>query len=382
MKNYQMLIFFLIVFVIYFGANSYIFYKGYNISPKGKISAIYTISFIFLVSLFIAGKFLERTHSSVLSDILNVAGGFWLAYMFYAFLLYLVSDIGILTGRLTGIVADTDIMAVKRWRFIAVNIVTVIILVAGFINAIVPSVKRYEVSIPKKSLGGDQITIAAISDIHLGSTIRKRSMRKLQETLGSLKPDMVLFLGDMVDGEIGPVLRGDLLSAFSCPPCREGVYAITGNHEYIGGIDKTAPYIRSKGIRLLEDEVVKTTSGITLIGRKDRDSFRFSGEHRASVKDLLAQADTSLPLILLDHQPFNPDEAAANGIDLQLSGHTHNGQMWPLSILVKSMYKIPYGIEKIGNTTIIVSSGFGLWGPRVRVGSKSEIVFITLMFTN
>ncbi len=376
-----MLIFFLIVFAIYFGANSYLFYKGYNVFPKGKQATIYTISFIILVSLFIAGKILERSHSGLLSDILNVAGGFWLAYMFYAFLLYLVSDIGLFAGRISGLFAETDIQDIKKWRFIIVNFLTVTTLVAGFINAMIPKITSYEVSIPKTVPGREQMTIAAVSDIHLGSTIRRRSMRKLQETIGSLKPDMVLFLGDLVDGEIGPVLRGDLLSAFTCPPCREGVYAITGNHEYIGGIDKTAPYIRSKGIALLEDEVVKTVSGVTIIGRRDRDSFRFSGKHRASLKELLNQADTASPLILLDHQPLNPDEAASNDIDLQLSGHTHNGQMWPLSLLVKSIYKIPYGIERIKNTTFIVSSGYGLWGPRVRIGSRSEIVFITLKFS-
>lgn len=375
-----MLIFFLIVFTIYFGANSYIFYKGYSVFPKGRLSVTYTISFIILVSLFIAGKILERSHSSLISDILNVAGGFWLAYMFYAFLLYLVSDIGLFTGRITGLMAGADMHEIKKWRFVIVNLLTVIILISGFITAIIPSIKRYEVTIPKSLAGREEMTIVAVSDIHLGSTIRKRSMRKLQETIGSLKPDMVLFLGDLVDGEIGPVLRGDLLSSFTCPPCREGVYAITGNHEYIGGIDKTAPYIRSKGITLLEDEVVKTPSGVTLIGRRDRDSFRFSGKNRIPVRELVNKADTASPLILLDHQPLNPDEAASNGIDLQLSGHTHNGQMWPLSLLVKSMYKIPYGMERIGNTTLIVSSGYGLWGPRVRVGSRSEIVFITLKF--
>jgi len=373
-----MILFFIIVLTVYLAANSYLFFKGLDYFPKGKASVIYTITFIFIISLFIAGKFLERNHSGVLSDILNVAGGFWLAYLFYAFLLYLVSDIGMAAGRITGIIARPDLDQVRQWRFIIVNAVTIIILIFGFINAIVPEVKRYEVSIPKSIPGREEITIAAVSDIHLGSSIRKRSMRKLEETLGSLKPDIVFFLGDIVDGEIGPVLRGDLLASFSCPHCDEGVYAITGNHEYIGNIEKTAPYIRSKGFILLEDEVVTTPSGLTVIGRKDRDSFRATGKQRASVRELLKNTDPTTPLILLDHQPINPEEAAENGIDLQLSGHTHNGQMWPLSILVKKIYRVSYGMEKIGETTLIVSSGFGLWGPRIRIGSRSEVVFITL----
>jgi predicted MPP superfamily phosphohydrolase len=198
--------------------------------------------------------------------------------------------------------------------------------------------------------------------------------------IASLKPDMVVFLGDIVDGEIGPVMRGDLLGSFSCPPCRDGVYAITGNHEYIGGYTATTDYIRSKGIHLIEDEVIKTSSGITLIGRKDRDSQRYSGITRATLSELVERADTSTPLILLDHQPYNLDESVSAGIDLHLSGHTHNGQIWPISMLVSAIYEIPYGYENRSGTSFIVSSGFGLWGPRVRIGSRPEVVLINLRF--
>ena len=378
MKNYQMLIFFLIVFSVYFGANTYIFYKGYNLFSKGNYTLVYTISFIFMASLFIAGKMLERNHSGILSDALNIFGGFWLAYMLYTFLFYIVTDAGFAAARLAGVIDKETAGRFTYYRFIVVNALTVIIIVVGFINALSPVVSRYEVTIPKQAGGKSEFTIAAVSDIHLGSTIRKRSMRKLQGIIKSEHPDMVLFLGDIVDGEIGPVLRGDLLASFSCPPCMDGVYGITGNHEYIGGIDKTVPYIRSRGINLLEDEVVVTPSGFTLIGRKDRDSFRYSGIPRSSLGDLVSRADPNTPIILMDHQPFNPGESAANGIDIQLSGHTHNGQIWPVSLLVKRLYEIPYGYRKIDNTHIIVSSGFGLWGPRVRIGSRPEVVIVNV----
>lgn len=380
MKNNQMIIFFVIVFTVYFAANSYIFFKGYQLFPRGRQTFIYTLSFIFLASLFIAGKILEREHSGILSDILNIFGGFWLAYMLYTILLYLISDLGFLTGRLTGLIAAEDVQGFKKWRFYLVNGVTVIIVIAGFINALTPVVTKYDISIPKSVPGMSSMKIVAVSDIHLGSTIRKRSMRKLQGMIGTLKPDMVVFLGDIIDGEIGPVMRGDLLGSFNCPPCRDGVYAITGNHEYIGGYTATTDYIRSKGIHLIEDEVINTTSGVTIIGRKDRDSQRYSGVTRTSLKELVERADTTKPIILLDHQPYNLDESTAAGIDLHLSGHTHNGQIWPISMLVSAIYEIPYGYEKRSGTNFIVSSGFGLWGPRVRIGSRSEVVLINLTF--
>jgi len=205
-------------------------------------------------------------------------------------------------------------------------------------------------------------------------------MKKLSEILVKQKPDLVLLLGDILDGEIGPVMRGDLLKYFNCPKCRDGLYAITGNHEFIGGAKKTIPYIESKGIRILKDEVVEIDGGIQLIGRLDRDSKRFYGKERKNLSELISRTDLSKPVILLDHQPFNLKETEKYGIDLQLSGHTHNGQMWPLNYITARMYELSYGYMKRGNTHFIVSSGFGLWGPRVRSGSRSEVLIINIRF--
>lgn len=375
-----MIIFFLIVFTVYFLANGYLYYKGYNVIEAGRSRLIYTLLFVLVVSFFMAGKMLERSHSGVLSDILNVAGGFWLGYMLYAILLFMVTDLFLFIADRTSLLAGFEKYDLLRWRFIGVNAVTVIIMVAGFINAVNPVIKRYEIDIDKEVPGKSELTIAAVSDIHLGSTIRKRSMRKLQKMIELTEPDLVLFLGDILDGEIGPVLRGDLLSNFDCPHCDEGVYGVSGNHEYIGGIEIAREYITQHGIDLLEDRVVELPSGVTLIGRKDNDSFRYTGNRRQTLDRLLQDVDKTRPLILLDHQPIEPGKAAEHGIDLMLSGHTHNGQIWPISILVKSIYEIAYGHHVIGSTNIIVSSGYGLWGPRLRIGSRAEVVELVLRF--
>jgi predicted MPP superfamily phosphohydrolase len=223
--------------------------------------------------------------------------------------------------------------------------------------------------------------IAAVSDIHIGSIIRKRSLRKLSNILTNLKPDVVLLLGDIVDGEIGPVLRGDLLEYFKCPVCTNGLYAITGNHEFIGGAHRTIPYIESKGIRLLKDEVVTLKGGVQLIGRIDKDSRNFFGKERMPLQDLMQLVDTTKPVIVLDHQPYRLDDPAGMNIDLQMSGHTHNGQMWPLNHITKMIWELSYGYKKKGKSQFIVSSGYGLWGPRVRSGSRSEVLLINLNFT-
>ncbi|MFN8241247.1 MAG: metallophosphoesterase [Bacteroidales bacterium] len=382
MKRNQMAIFFLIVLTVYFLTNFYLFLKGYRIfEPGSRERLLYTISFVLLASTFIAAKFLERSHSSVFTDVLNVIGGFWMGFMLYATLLFLLSDIIRPIGRLTGIIQPGSIPLYNTWTWYITVFISFLFIAGGFINAVIPVVKRYDISIEKDAGSIKEFRIAAVSDIHLGSIIRKRSVRKLSGMLNDLKPDAVFLLGDIVDGEIGPVLRGDLLKYFDIPRSTDGLLAITGNHEFIGGAARTIPYIESHGIRILKDEMVTLEGEIQIIGRIDRDGTRFKGGGRAPLDSLVALADKNKPIILLDHQPFNLADTEKNGIDLQLSGHTHHGQMWPLNYLTDMIYEVSYGYLRKGKSQIIVSSGYGLWGPRIRSGSRSEVLLINIRFT-
>jgi len=376
-----MLIFFLIVFTIYFLANFYIFIKGYRVVPAGNhYRLVYTLCYILLASTFIAGKILERSSSSVFTDILNIAGGFWMAFMLYGFLLLLLSDIARPVLRLTGVLDSGQLLQFRRWAFISTVVISSTLILAGFINALIPVYRTYNISIDKPAGELRSFRIAAVSDIHLGSIIRKRSIKKLSAMLGKSNPDVVFLLGDIVDGEMGPVLRDDLLSWFSAPKCRDGLYAITGNHEYIGGASVTIPYIEKHGIRILKDEVVILDGGIQVIGRLDRGMSSFGSNRRAPLDSLMHKVDTSRPVILLDHQPLNLAETEKAGIDLQLSGHTHNGQMWPLNYVTRMIYEVSSGYLRKGRSQIIVSSGYGIWGPRVRLGSRSEVLIVNLTF--
>jgi len=382
MKNYQFIVFFSIVITIYSLANAYIFFKGYHalqLQRENKI--LYTIIFITLAVTFIAAKLLESRHSSVFTDALNIIGGFWMGFMLYAIMFFLLSDIIFIILRLTGLLERGNIPAFRRWSLLITSGISVLLIAGGFINAMIPVVKEYNITINKRVDGINKLRVVAVSDIHLGSIIRKRSIKKLSGMIEDMHPDVIFLLGDIVDGEIGPVLRGDLLKYFREPKTTDGMYAITGNHEFIGGAAKTIPYIESKGIRVLKDEVVILPGGIQVIGRLDRDSERFYNKKRLPLEELMKGIDHSRPIILLDHQPFHLYETEKNGIDLQLSGHTHNGQMWPLNYLTRKIYELSYGYMKKGNSQIIVSSGFGLWGPRVRLGSHSEVLLINIEFT-
>jgi uncharacterized protein len=382
MKKYQMIIFFSIVLTVYFLANYYIYNKGLNAIPCLKnYRLLYSIAFFFIAVIFIAAKILESRHSSVISDILNIMGGFWLAFMLYGILFFLLSDIILLVLRIPRIISGDNIIIFRKWSFIITMVFSTFLILTGFIIAIIPVVRKYDITINKPAGEIKTLRIAAVSDIHLGSIIRKRSMIKLSGILAEIKPDLVLLLGDIVDGELGPVLRDDLLKYFTSPECSDGLYAITGNHEFIGGGSRTIPYIESKGIRVLKDEMVTLPGGIQLIGRIDRDSRRFYGKERMPLNELMKLADTSRPVIMLDHQPFHLDEAAKSGVDLQLSGHTHNGQMWPLNYVTAKIFELSNGYLRKGRSQFIVSSGYGLWGPRVRLGSRSEVLEINITFS-
>lgn len=382
MKRSRMAVFFITVLIIYSLVNFYLFLKVYRALPALHThNVLFPVIFFAIAFIFIIAKILESRHSSILTDILNVFGGFWLAFMLYGFLFFLASDIIYMMLKITKILnSPENILSYRKWAFAITATISAGLIIGGFINAVIPVVKEYDITINKNAGDIKNLRVAAVSDIHLGSIIRKRSIRKLSAMLDDLKPDLVLLLGDILDGEIGPVMRDDLLQYFTRPESTNGLLAITGNHEFIGGAAKTIPYIESKGIRLLLDEVVTLPGGIQFIGRKDRDSEFFYKSKRMTIPELVSKTDPLKPVILLDHQPARLDDAEKSGIDLELSGHTHNGQLWPLNSISKLVWELSYGYLKKGNTQYIVSSGYGLWGPRVRSGSRSEVLLINIHF--
>jgi predicted MPP superfamily phosphohydrolase len=160
-----------------------------------------------------------------------------------------------------------------------------------------------------------------------------------------------------------------------------GVYAIPGNHEYIGGIQKTLPYLESINIKELRDKVLVLPNGVQVIGRDDRDNRQMGEENRRkTLKELMVGLNKTFPVIVMNHQPFNLDEAVDEDVDLQLSGHTHHGQLWPLNYITKAVFELSWGYLKKGNTNFYVSSGFGSWGPPVRLGNTPEVVVFNLKF--
>jgi predicted MPP superfamily phosphohydrolase len=382
MRISSFLIFFSIIMLIYTSVNYYLYVRGLQVfSLSQPMKRWYVAIFWTVVASFVAGMLLERTFSSVLSEWIFRIGSFWLAFLLYFLIAVVLIDIvRVINYFFHFLPVFTPVMKMKLG--LSVVAVVSLIVVVGHINALWINVKEIPLAIHKKVSGPSEVKILMASDIHLGALIGERREKRLLEIVREQKPDLVLLCGDLVDGEIAPVLRKNLGRHIQEIQTPLGVYAITGNHEYIGGIDKTLPYLKSINIRMLLDEVVTLPNGIQLIGRNDHSARGWQGNGPKPLAELLAESDLSKPVIVMNHQPFNLKEAADAKVDLHLSGHTHNGQLWPFNYLTEAIFELSWGYLKKGDTHFYVSSGFGTWGPSVRTGNRPEVVIFKLKFDN
>ena len=381
MRITSFLIFLGTVLLIYFSVNFYIYTKGlqaFSISPTWRRG--FTIAFWLIVASFIIGEVLEHTHSSLIGEWIYRVGAFWLAFMLYFTLTLVLFDIVRLLNYFFNFLPEiTQTLRFKIGLF-TVAFVSLIVL-AGHINALNTRVREISLSIHKKVSGNREMKIIMASDIHLGALIGENREKRLVDIIINQKPDLVLLCGDLVDGDVGSALRKNLGRHIQEIKTPMGVYAIPGNHEYIGGIQKTIPYLESININILRDKTLTLPNGVQLVGRDDRDNRRMGdGNGRKTLKELMTNLDKSFPVIVMNHQPFNLDEAVNEGVDLHLSGHTHHGQLWPFNYITKAVYELSWGYLKKGNTNFYVSSGFGSWGPPVRLGNTPEVVVFNLKF--
>ncbi len=254
-----------------------------------------------------------------------------------------------------------------------------IVLAAGTVQALRLRTRTVPLPIAKPADLLKTLRAVQISDVHVSPVLSASRLARIIDRVNALAPDIVFITGDLAsdDTPARELLR--MSEVLKQPPSPLGVFACTGNHEYYGGLERTCAAIRAGGVRILEDEAVLVADSFYVIGRKDPTSVPRGGT-RMPLAEILAGLDKSRPLILLDHQPIHLEEAAAAGIDLQLSGHTHNGQVFPVNLINKGIYKLNWGLLKKGPTWFYVTSGAGTWGPPVRLGSTSEIVLFEISF--
>ena len=283
--------------------------------------------------------------------------------LLYAVLAFLVLDL----GRLAGIVP-------KAWLYHN-GVISAVLAVAlagvftyGYFNYI--DKRRHTVSLPTAKAAAAGVRMVLVSDLHLGYHNGRRELARWVGMVNAERPDVVLIAGDIIDGSLRPVVEEDMASELR--RIKAPVYAVFGNHEYYSGVDGAADFYRKAGITLLRDSVV-TLGGVTVVGRDDR-----SNRRRKSLGALMRGVDKTKYIVLLDHQPYHLEQAERAGVDFQFSGHTHHGQLWPVSWITDAVYECSYGPWRRGLTRYYVSSGMGIWGGKFRIGTCSEYVVATV----
>ncbi len=386
MKTTQVIIFFSLVLVVYGALNFYIFIRGLqSISSESGWRPWFSLIFWGLASTFILARILERAYPCMLTGIVTWIGSFWLGFMLFFFLTLVMIDLARLFNSFLHFFPPSFYANLAHTKVVTLFVVlglSVIFVAVSFINARIPRIKELNLTISKPNATPGAMTIVMASDIHLGTIIASRKANRLVEKINAMNPDLVLFAGDIVDEDLAPVINNNLGEALCRIKSKLGVYAITGNHEYIGGVGPAVEYLEKHGIRMLRDSAVLINEQFYLLGRDDRDKPRFTGKPRKELEEIMQTIDTAFPVIMMDHQPFNLTKHAGMGIDLQLSGHTHHGQLWPFNYITDAIYEVSWGYKQIGNTHFYVSSGYGTWGPPLRLGNRPEIVKINLRFTN
>ena len=382
-RTRNFLVFFTVAFTAYGLINYFIFLHGWEaFASCPTFREVAAIIFWVVVVSFIAGRFLERAALSWFSTAMVWMGSLWLAAMVYFFIVCVAIDVLRLANAIVPFFPYfiTDYQSAKEITAISVIVVVFIAVAWGYYNAVMPRVTELEFHIPKKIVRRKEIIIAAASDIHLGTIISHSRLSKIVEKLNAMDADLVLLPGDVIDEDLGPVIKKNLGETLRKIRSKHGVFAVTGNHEYIGGAEEACAYLIEHGITMLRDEHVRVMDGLYLVGREDLSARMFNGQKRKELSEIMNGVDKSAPILLMDHQPYKLQTAAENGVDVQLSGHTHHAQMWPFNLLTQAIYEVSWGYKKKGSTHVYVSCGAGTWGPPVRIGSHSEVMRVKLVF--
>jgi hypothetical protein len=296
------------------------------------------------------------------ASVLYETGNTWLIAFLYLLLIFFIADL----ATLCHVLPKDFLKDSSAGLGTVLGIVTVILTMGGIHYH---HKFREEQTITTAKPLEKPLTIVLASDLHIGYHNRKAELARWIGLINAEKPDLVLFCGDVIDLSLRPVMEGNYAEEFH--RVEAPMMTVLGNHEFYGNLDRAEQFFRDAGILLLKDSVAHF-KGVDIIGRNDRTS-----RERADMLDL-AKGLEGFTLVL-DHQPYHLEEAEQAGIDFQFSGHTHRGQVWPLSWVTDAMYEKAWGHHRRGNTQYYVSSGLGIWGAKIRVGTRSEYLVLHLV---
>ncbi|GAP73451.1 hypothetical protein SAMD00024442_9_61 [Candidatus Symbiothrix dinenymphae] len=415
--------FFIGVFVIFTAVNAYLFYRGWEVAKttprpvRITYCAVFTVLYLAFIVAMLARNVMKIGMQTVLYDI----GTVWMGFMLYLTMFFLLTDaIYWIWRKRQGIAGQArnddssrhtchcglDPQSLVRKIQLASGYVLVsVLLLYGNHQFNHPKIVEQEIILHNvetwratsqhaTSLKPQTLKIVALSDLHLGIQIGKKKLQKYVQLINAQQPDVIVIAGDLIDNNALPLNVEHMEEELNQLQAPLGVYFCLGNHEYLSGIDDSRAFLAKTNMTVLIDSAAMITDNIQIIGRDDikrgpgRKSLvdimqGIAGQARNDKSDDVIAGLTRNPLttitIVLDHEPYNLEEAEAAGVDLQFSGHTHGGQLFPFNLAVKALFEVAHGYKQKGATHIYVTSGLGLWGPPFRIGSQSEIVVFNLI---
>ena len=358
-----MRLFFLSIMAAYLLGNGYISFRAWQFltgQPLALRLGVVALIWVAALALMMAMMLRHAALPAWLGQTLFTVGSSWMVITLYLVLSLLVVDL----LRLCGLTL--------RFGFVGAVLFTTLLLVVGYINHRHPKVVHIAMQTDRPIEGG-AVRIAFVSDVHLGEGTGRKQLERYVRLINQEQPDLILITGDLIDNSITPLHRDRMHEPLNALTAPLGIYMVAGNHEYISDIEQSKAFLEITPITLLQDSVVTLNNGVQLLGRDDR-----SNRHRKPLDKLAATATGEGPRILLDHQPYHLQQTDSLGLELQLSGHTHHGQVWPMSLLTDHLYEQSHGYRRWSNSHIYVSSGLSLWGPPFRIGTRGELVIIRL----
>lgn len=366
------------VLLIFLATNYYVALRLYQLIPD---NSFIRIAFIVIFAICAGSLFLffplYKNLSFTLGALLYRIGTAWLIAFGYFLLLFIITDLLKVSNNIFHFMDKSLVYSLTHHNytsFFSVIGVVVILLFIGNINYHKKRRVHFEIETSKLTTNKDRLRILGISDLHLGYTIGAKELTKWVQIINDENPDIVVIGGDLIDNNAEIIFEMGLDRILRNIHAPLGVYACLGNHEYISGKTESIRFHEASNILVLKDTIYHVTENITLIGRDD-----LSNKNRKTLNAIINGVDKNQFKLLLDHQPSNLEEAEKEKIDLQFSGHTHNGQVFPFSLIAESMFENPHGMIRKGLTWVYVSSGLGIWGGKFRIGTQSEYAVFDLI---
>ena len=337
-------------------------YLGMNLKKWLEAIHVFRWPIVFWIVFFVIafGFLIGRIHA-VLSP-LSIVGNYWMFFFEYGLILCIIANLFItFTPYKNVVVVGSVVMGLL-----------VVLFAWGTYNAYSPVVRNLEITVDKP---GEPMRLVVASDFHLGVLSHKNHLQKFVELSNEANPDAVLLVGDIVDDDPVWFVDEGMNEVMEQLNATYGVYGVLGNHEYYGGkIPQFIEEMKEANVQILMDETILVGNRFYLTGQEDA-----TNRKRKAIQELTPD-NIEMPWVVMNHTPYDLHEPQDAGVDLHVSGHTHLGQLWPNNFITNQIFELDYGHMKKGDMHALVSSGFGFWGPPMRIGSRSELWIVDIKF--